>query len=32
MHEGKLAGELTRDEATEERVVSYASGATAWQS
>jgi ABC-type sugar transport system ATPase subunit len=32
MHEGDLAGELTRAEANEERVVSYASGGTSWQS
>ena len=32
MHEGDMAGELTRAEASEERVVSYASGGTSWQS
>ena len=32
MHEGDLAGELTRAEANEERVVTYASGGTSWQS
>jgi ABC-type sugar transport system ATPase subunit len=31
MHEGKIAGQLTRAEANEERVVSYASGGSSWQ-
>jgi ABC-type sugar transport system ATPase subunit len=31
MHEGELVGEMTRAEASEERVVSYASGSKSWQ-
>ena len=31
MHEGGLAGVLTRAEANEERIVSYASGGSLWQ-
>jgi ribose transport system ATP-binding protein len=31
MHEGDMAGELSRAEANEERVVSYASGGSSWQ-
>ncbi len=31
MHEGRIAAEMTRSEASEERVVAYASGGNAWQ-
>lgn len=32
MHEGKVAGQLTRQEATEEKIVAFATGGTPWQS
>jgi hypothetical protein len=32
MHEGEMAGEMSRTDASEERVVAYASGGKAWHS